>query len=81
MTPWNAHDRFLKVISDPLYTQLVAIQDGLQRDSIAFWASRDVLFMHLPLTTRSVSSPMGLGSDSKPVQIDIAGIPCVTVQA
>lgn len=29
--------------------------------------------MYLPITTGSISSPMGLGSDSSPVQIEIDG--------
>ncbi len=76
MHPWKDSERFLHIVNDPAYRQLVAIQDGLQQDSTSFWASRGVMFMHLPLTTRSVSSPMGLGSDSKPLQVEIAGEPC-----
>lgn len=29
--------------------------------------------MHLPITTGSISSPMGLGSDSIPVKIQLGG--------
>lgn len=39
-----------------------------------FWSSRDVPFGMLPLTTGSVSSPMGRGSDSAPVEIEMGGI-------
>ncbi len=38
-----------------------------------FWRSRGVKALHLPITTDSVSSPMGLGSDSSPVGIDLFG--------
>jgi asparaginyl-tRNA synthetase len=34
------------------------------------------MFVHLPLTTNAISSPMGLGSDSKPLAVEIAGKPC-----
>lgn len=41
----------------------------------AFWSARDVRSVHLPITTGSVSSPMGLGSDSLPVKVDMFGEP------
>ena len=76
MYPWQNSKRFLQIIEDPFYRQLVALQDGLQRDSSRFWTARNLLFMFLPMTTQSISSPMGLGSDSKPLAVEIGGARC-----
>jgi asparaginyl-tRNA synthetase len=76
MTAWDQPDRFLDIIKQPEYRQLVMLQDGLQRDSTMFWLDRNVRFVHLPITTNAVSSPMGLGSDSRPLAVEIAGKPC-----
>lgn len=66
-------DRFLRVLDDPTMQLLVRLQDQLLRVSSAFWRERKALNMHLPITTSSVSSPMGLGSDSSPVAIELFG--------
>jgi len=39
-----------------------------------FYSEREIKTLHLPITTGSISSPMGLGSDSSPVNIDLFGI-------
>lgn len=76
MHEWQDPQRFLKIISRPEFHQLVVLQDGLHQDSTAFWSDRSVISMHLPLTTFGVSSPMGLGSDSLPLEVEIAGKKC-----
>ena len=37
--------------------------------------SKNIKNMFLPITTGSISSPMGLGSDSLPVKINLNGVP------
>jgi asparaginyl-tRNA synthetase len=66
-------DRYLKVLADPHTLTIAKVQDLLLSVTADFWRSRGALNLHLPLTTGSVSSPMGLGSDSKPVAIDLHG--------
>ncbi|MGW2831898.1 amino acid--tRNA ligase-related protein [Streptomyces sp. NPDC001286] len=67
--------RFLRILDDPLYTTLVDLQDLVNYETAAFWRARRVRAVHLPVTTSSISSPMGLGSDSLPVQVDLFGVP------
>lgn len=67
--------RFLKILDDPMYASLVDLQDLVNYETAAFWRARRVKALHLPVTTSSISSPMGLGSDSLPVQVDLFGIP------
>ncbi|GAA1918637.1 amino acid--tRNA ligase-related protein [Streptantibioticus ferralitis] len=68
-----ASDRFIKIMDDPFYRVLVDLQDLLTTRTTEFWAARRVKALHLPITTSSISSPMGLGSDSTPVEIDLFG--------
>ncbi|MGW2490894.1 amino acid--tRNA ligase-related protein [Streptomyces sp. NPDC001606] len=67
--------RYLRILDDPLYSTLVELQDLVNYETARFWRERGVRALHLPVTTSSISSPMGLGSDSLPVQVDLFGIP------
>ncbi len=66
-------DRFIKIMDDPFYRTLIDLQDLLTVRTTEFWRGRQVKALHLPITTDSVSSPMGLGSDSQPVEVDLFG--------
>lgn len=66
---------YLKAMDSDWYRGLLALQDGFVRSTMEFWTGRSVRFGALPLTTGSISSPMGLGSDSLPVSVDMFGVP------
>jgi asparaginyl-tRNA synthetase len=66
-------DRFIKIMEDPFYRTLIDLQDLLTVRTADFWYRRQVKALHLPITTGSISSPMGLGSDSVPVSVDLFG--------
>lgn len=68
-------ERYLEIIRDPWYRCLIGVQDLISFETARFWRERSVRCLHLPITTGSISSPMGLGSDSTPVQIDLFGVP------
>jgi asparaginyl-tRNA synthetase len=55
------------------YSLVVAFGDCLTRSTVDFWAGRGLVNGHLPVTTGSISSPMGLGGDSKPVPVSMFG--------
>lgn len=57
----------------PWYGLLLRLQDAVTRATVAFWGERGVLAAHLPVTTGSISSPVGLGSDSVPVSVELHG--------
>jgi len=67
--------RYLTVLEEPFYRSLVDLQDLISYETARFCRSRNVRSVHLPVTTGSISSPMGLGSDSLPVQVDLFGVP------
>lgn len=73
--PVDVSQRYLAIMDDPMYNCLVALQDLVSYETAQFWRDREVRALHLPVTTGSISSPMGLGSDSLPVQVDMFGVP------
>src|SRR5258708_20459835 len=66
--------RHLEALDDSWYSTVLTLQSKFMSATSLFWSSRDVPFGMLPLTTGSVSSPMGRGSDSAPVEIEMGGI-------
>lgn len=65
--------RYLEVLDNSWYSTVLALQSKFMSTTNLFWSSRGVPFGMLPLTTGSVSSPMGRGSDSAPVEIEMGG--------
>lgn len=65
--------RYMKIVKEPWYALLIELQDIVTRETYAFWQAGGVRTLHLPVTTSAVSSPMGLGSDSLPVEVDLFG--------
>ena len=66
---------FITAMASDWYRGLVQLQDAFTQATVMFWSKRRVCHGHVPVTTGSISSPMGLGSDSKPVQVDLFGVP------
>lgn len=71
---WLDKDRFLHLLNDPWYKLLAELQSYVSVETYRYWDSQSLKTLHLPVTTNAVSSPMGLGSDSLPVKIDLFGI-------
>src|SRR6478609_5347927 len=74
-TKVETEDRFIEIIDDPWYQLLVFVQDAITRSSVAVFSEAGLRNLHLPMTTHSISSPMGLGSDSSPVEIELFEVP------
>lgn len=71
---WDKDHHMFTVLKSEWYKTLSLLQDNLVRSTIEFYSRKDFMFMLLPITTGTISSPMGLGSDSLPVKINIQGI-------
>jgi aspartyl/asparaginyl-tRNA synthetase len=72
---WSDPDtHYLKAMDSDWYQTLVHVQDRITTLTTLFWSDRGVTCGHLPITTGSVSSPMGLGSDSTPVSVEMFGV-------
>ncbi|MFH0244584.1 amino acid--tRNA ligase-related protein [Streptomyces sp. HK10] len=73
---WNDPDKhFLTVLENPWYRHLTLLQDVITHRTTSFWTQRGTRCLHLPITTGSISSPMGRGSDSSPVMVELEGVP------
>jgi len=60
-------------LKNPWYAMLVDLQSSFDYLTQQFWRASGAKSLHLPVTTGSISSPMGAGSDSKPVEIELCG--------
>lgn len=70
----NCDTHYIKAMDDPWYKLLVELQNLLSVETMKFYETKGIITMHLPVTTGSISSPMGRGSDSLPVKVNIQGI-------
>jgi asparaginyl-tRNA synthetase len=66
--------RHLEIFDNPWYSTVLSLQSAFMTATNAFWSGRGIPFGMLPLTTGSISSPMGRGSDSAPVEIQMGGV-------
>ena len=65
---------FLKALDDPWINYLAHIQNLFNIYTVQFYKQKNISTLHLPITTGSISSPLGLGSDSIPVRVNLCGI-------
>ncbi|MFJ6687017.1 asparagine synthetase A [Streptomyces werraensis] len=71
----NTESYHLEVLRNPWYRAVARLQNSINELTMDYWRARGGQTLHLPVTTGSISSPMGLGSDSKPVSVDLMGAP------
>ena len=74
-TLWNQANYGINVLKSDWYHLLFRLQDLFVRESMQFYCDQNLSYIPLPVTTGAVSSPMGLGSDSLPVQVILGGTP------
>lgn len=60
-------------LTHPYYAALAEVQDCLHHAVNDFFRSANLRALNLPLTTTSISSPMAIGSDSVPVEVEMFG--------
>lgn len=70
----NAKEFYKNSIGLHWYKNIAVIQSSLVQLTFDFFKSKNIKSVCLPVTTGSVTSPMGLGSDSLPVNVDLFGI-------
>ena len=69
----NPLKHWQEALTNPYYYHLVMVRHHLHNALNIFFEENKMIFLDLPLTTRCISSPMGLGSDSTPVAVSING--------
>lgn len=70
----DLENHYLSAIEDPWYKVILELQHQISWFTMQFYEEKQLKTMHLPVTTGSISSPMGLGSDSLPVKVNIANV-------
>lgn len=70
----NVGTHFLTVLKSPWYQRIFEFTDIFHRATTDFWRARDGRAAYLPITTGSISSPIGRGSDSTPVRVTVEGV-------
>lgn len=65
---------YKKALDSKWYEILIKLQTTFVNLTVDFYKEKGYDFALLPVTTGAISSPMGLGSDSLPVKINIDGI-------
>lgn len=63
----------MAVLNEPWYAAITRINAALLSATHAFFAARGIASVAVPVTTGTVTSPMGLGSDSAPVPVSLFG--------
>lgn len=72
---WNDKDNYyIKVLDEPWYKLLIKLENLISVETMKFYEKKNMVTIHLPITTGSISSPMGKGSDSLPVKVNIEGV-------
>lgn len=72
---WTDPDaHWLTAMNHPWYRHMAIIQDAVVAAAHRFLRSQGLLHFAAPVTTGSISSPMGPGSDSLPVEVEMMGV-------
>lgn len=70
----NRETYYIEVLKNDWYKLLVKLENLISIETTKFYEKKSIITMHLPITTGSISSPMGRGSDSKPVKVSIENV-------
>src|SRR5436305_8262367 len=61
-------------LTDPWFRVIATLLHRINLATQEFYSSRGLISASLPITTGAISSPMGLGSDSLPVEVELMGV-------
>ena len=65
---------YLYALDSEWYRLLSKLENTISYATMQFYEKKGIITIHLPVTTGSISSPMGRGSDSTPVKVNIQGV-------
>lgn len=72
---WRSPARHLHVVlTDPWFRGVASLLHRINLATHNFYSSKGLISASLPVTTGAISSPMGLGSDSEPVEVELMGV-------
>ncbi len=70
----NEKGAFLSALRSPWYQLVTNLEDTVLAGTVDYAHSRGLRAMYPPMTTRTVTCPSGLGSDSAPVRVAVCGV-------
>ncbi|AUG77448.1 Asparagine ligase A [Kitasatospora sp. MMS16-BH015] len=70
----NEPGAFLAALRSPWYALIAELHDTVLSTTVNYGASRGLRSLYLPLTTRTITCPSGLGSDTRPVPVTVNGV-------
>ena len=70
----NEQEAYLASLTSPWYRLIADLEDGVLRATVEYARGRGLRAAYLPLTTRTITCPTGLGSDSEPVPVTVSGV-------
>ena len=71
----SPEQHFEAAIAQPWYRLITHVNATLVNATFDFYRQQEIIPVLMPITVGSISSPMGLGSDSLPVEIELFGEP------
>ncbi|GAB2329485.1 asparagine synthetase A [Streptomyces griseoincarnatus] len=69
----DPESHFVAAAESPWYRMITAVNAAIVETTVLFYQRRGIAPALMPITVSSVSSPMGLGSDSLPVRVNLLG--------
>lgn len=70
MNFYKFKENYIEIIKSQRYANLLEIYEFIYTETLKWMKRQNIHFVCLPITTQSVSSPMGAGSDSKPYKVE-----------
>jgi asparaginyl-tRNA synthetase len=70
----NDPGAFLLALTHPWYRLVADVSDTVMRTTYSYARSKGVRALPFPITTRTITCPSGLGSDSVPVPVTVNGV-------
>jgi len=69
----DGHRDFVATLRSPWHALVVEVEDVVVRATYEYGHGRGLRSVQVPITTRTVTCPSGLGSDSRPVPVSVSG--------
>lgn len=73
-TGGDPDDLLLERLRSPWSALVADLQDEVLHTTAAYARARGVRNLHLPITTRTITCPAGMGSDARPVSVTVSGV-------
>ena len=70
----NAPETVLRYLTSPWFGLIAELHDIIHSTTVRYAGEQGLKNLYLPVTTRTITCPTALGSDSEPVPVTVAGV-------